>query len=116
MIVSTLSCSLCIPYKIDPIEEVKVDIDVEKSPQENTPKNRRPLQRWKSCPTPSPSRVNNSLKESRSKKRTKDVDSDILHINGILLPQIPEEGAIGVITMEDVIEELLQVLIKLSFE
>ncbi|KAG8645741.1 hypothetical protein MANES_10G089500v8 [Manihot esculenta] len=92
----------------DPIEEVKVDIDVEKSPQENTPKNRRPLQRWKSCPTPSPSRVNNSLKESRSKKRTKDVDSDILHINGILLPQIPEEGAIGVITMEDVIEELLQ--------
>ncbi|KAJ9170281.1 hypothetical protein P3X46_018401 [Hevea brasiliensis] len=51
----------------------------------------------------------NSFKGSRSKKWTKDLDSDILLINGNPLPQIPEEEeAVGIITMEDVIEELLQ--------
>lgn len=38
--------------------------------------------------------------------------SDILEIDGNPLPKLPEEEeAVGVITMEDVIEELLQVLI-----
>ena len=37
--------------------------------------------------------------------------SDILHIDGNPLPKLPEEEeAVGIITMEDVIEELLQVL------
>lgn len=34
--------------------------------------------------------------------------SDILEIDGSPLPNIPEEEAVGIITMEDVIEELLQ--------
>lgn len=38
--------------------------------------------------------------------------SDILEIDGSPLPNIPEEEeAVGIITMEDVIEELLQVLL-----
>jgi hypothetical protein len=36
--------------------------------------------------------------------------SDILEIDGSPLPNVPEEEAVGIITMEDVIEELLQVL------
>ncbi|KAG8650522.1 hypothetical protein MANES_07G050000v8 [Manihot esculenta] len=89
----------------DPLKEVKVDIDGEKPAQEKTLKNRRPLQKWKSFPNTG----SNSFKGSRSKKWTKDIDSDILHINGNPLPQIPEEEeAVGIITMEDVIEELLQ--------
>jgi len=37
--------------------------------------------------------------------------SDILEIDGSPLPKLPEEEeAVGIITMEDVIEELLQVL------
>lgn len=88
------------------MKEVKVDIDGEKPAQEKTLKNRRPLQKWKSFPNTG----SNSFKGSRSKKWTKDIDSDILHINGNPLPQIPEEEeAVGIITMEDVIEELLQV-------
>ncbi|KAJ9175040.1 hypothetical protein P3X46_013626 [Hevea brasiliensis] len=87
------------------VKEVRVDVDGEKPPQEKTLKNRRPLQKWKSFPNAG----SNSFKGSRSKKWTKDLDSDILLINGNPLPQIPEEEeAVGIITMEDVIEELLQ--------
>lgn len=36
--------------------------------------------------------------------------SDILQMDGTPLPKVPEEEeAVGIITMEDVIEELLQV-------
>ncbi|KAJ7013293.1 DUF21 domain-containing protein [Populus alba x Populus x berolinensis] len=87
----------------DPVKEVKVDIDGEKPPKDKTLK--RPLQKWKSFPNSG----NNSFRNSRSKKWTKDLDSDILHLNGNPLPQLPEEEeAVGIITMEDVIEELLQ--------
>ncbi|KAF2320745.1 hypothetical protein GH714_030481 [Hevea brasiliensis] len=84
-----------------PVKEVRVDIDGEKPPQENALK----IRRRRSFP----SSRSNSFKGSRSKKWTKDIDSDILHINGNPLPQIPEEEeTVGIITMEDVIEELLQ--------
>ncbi|XAR52967.1 hypothetical protein NMG60_11021318 [Bertholletia excelsa] len=87
------------------VAEVKVDIDGEK-PQEKLSKPKIPLQKWKSFPNGG----NNSCRiSSRSKKWTKDMYSDILQIDGNPLPKLPEEEeAVGVITMEDVIEELLQ--------
>lgn len=93
--------------QIDSQRDVKIDVDGEKPPQENFLKNKRPLQKWKSFPT-----TNNSFRSgSRSKKWTKDMYSDILQIDGSPLPKLAEEEeAVGVITMEDVIEELLQVL------
>ena len=85
---------------------MKVDIDGDKPPQENTLRRKRSIKKWKSFPATS-----NSFKGgSRSKKWTKDIDSDILHLNDNPLPKLPEEEeAVGIITMEDVIEELLQV-------
>ncbi|XP_031744774.1 DUF21 domain-containing protein At2g14520 isoform X2 [Cucumis sativus] len=89
----------------DSQKDVRIDVDGEKPPQEKTLKNKRPLQKWKSFPT-----SNNSFRSgSRSKKWTKDMYSDILQIDGSPLPKLAEEEeAVGVITMEDVIEELLQ--------
>ncbi|XVF00663.1 hypothetical protein REPUB_Repub04eG0020600 [Reevesia pubescens] len=88
-----------------PLPEVKVDIDGDKHPQENVFRRKRSLKKWKSFPA-----TGNSYKGgSRSKKWTKDADSDILHLNDNPLPKLPEEEeAVGIITMEDVIEELLQ--------
>lgn len=87
---------------------MKVDIDGEKPSLDKLAKNKRPLQKWKSFPNSG----SNSVKGStpRSKKWTKEMYSDILHIDGSPLPKLPEEEeAVGIITMEDVIEELLQV-------
>lgn len=90
------------------MKDVRVDIDGEKLPQEKVLKSKRSLQKWKSFPNS----ANNSYRSgSRSKKWTKDMYSDILEIDGNPLPKLPEEEeAVGIITMEDVIEELLQVL------
>jgi metal transporter CNNM len=70
-------------------------------------KSKRSLQKLKSFPSGS----NNSYRSgSRSKKWTKEIYSDILQIDGETLPKLPDqEEAVGIITMEDVIEELLQV-------
>lgn len=89
------------------MKDVRVDIDGEKPPQEKKLKSKRSLQKWKSFPNS----LNNSDRSgSRSKKWTKDMYSDILQIDGNPLPKLPEEEeAVGIITMEDVIEELLQV-------
>ncbi|KAL6893637.1 hypothetical protein ACP4OV_007735 [Aristida adscensionis] len=62
-----------------------------------------PLRRWKSYPN-----SQNSNRGGRSKKWSKD-QSDVLQIHEEPLPTLNEdEEAIGIITMEDVIEELLQ--------
>lgn len=93
---------------------MKIDIDGEKPPQEKVLKTKRPLQKWKSFPNSS----NNNLyrTSSRSRKWTKDMYSDILQIDGNPLPKLPEEEeAVGIITMEDVIEELLQVKANIGF-
>ncbi|CAH2051914.1 unnamed protein product [Thlaspi arvense] len=85
--------------------EVRVDVDNERSPQEKKLKRRRSLQKWKSFPN----RANSFKGGSRSKRWSKDNDADILRFNEHPLPKLTEEEeAVGIITMEDVIEELLQ--------
>ncbi|KAL6513122.1 DUF21 domain-containing protein [Orobanche gracilis] len=88
------------------VKDVRVDIDGEKPSPDKNVKPRRPLQKWKSFPNSG----SNSFKEShRSKKWTKNMYSDILKMDETPLPKLPqEEEAVGIITMEDVIEELLQ--------
>lgn len=83
-------------------------MDNERSPQEKKLK-RRSLQKWKSFPN----RANSLKAGSRSKRWSKDNDADILQFNEHPLPKLAEEEeAVGIITMEDVIEELLQVINK----
>ncbi|GLT41881.1 hypothetical protein SLA2020_159130 [Shorea laevis] len=86
----------------NPTTEVRVDIDGDKPPQEKSLKTKRSLRKWKSFPAGSQS-------YKSGKKWTKDLNSDILVINDSLLPTLlEEEKAVGIITMEDVIEELLK--------
>ncbi|KAF5188512.1 hypothetical protein FRX31_021900 [Thalictrum thalictroides] len=87
--------------------DVKVDIDGEKLPQEKNAKSTRPLQKWKSFPNHGMTHRSNSL--SRGKKWAREVDADVLQIDESPLEELnEEEEAVGIITMEDVIEELLQ--------
>ncbi|GAA0179481.1 ion channel [Lithospermum erythrorhizon] len=87
-------------------KDVRLDMDGEKHPPEKSLKTKRSLHKWKSFPNSG----NNSFKSpSRGKKWTKEMYSHILQIDGKPLPKVPEEEeAVGIITMEDVIEELLQ--------
>ncbi|XP_042521165.1 DUF21 domain-containing protein At2g14520-like [Macadamia integrifolia] len=86
----------------NPAAEVRVDINGEKHPLEK--KRKRPLQKWKSFPT-----SGNSPYTPRSKKWTREINADVLQIDDNPLPKLnEEEEAVGIITMEDVIEELLQ--------
>ncbi|XP_011088024.1 DUF21 domain-containing protein At2g14520 [Sesamum indicum] len=98
---------LASPAPVDnSVKDVRVDIDGEKNYMDKSVKPKRPLQKWKSFPN----NGNNSFKGTpRSKKWTKNMYSDILQIDGTPLPKLPEEEeAVGIMTMEDVIEELLQ--------
>ena len=99
------NCSLS--HEIDQVKAVKINIDGDMSSKERILKSKRSLQKWKSFSNS----MNNSYKSgSRSKKWSKDIYSDILQIDGSPLPKQPEEEeAVGIITMEDLIEELLQV-------
>ncbi|CAK9320493.1 unnamed protein product [Citrullus colocynthis] len=73
--------------------------------QEKSLKSKRSLKRLNTFVD----RSNSCRKFSGSKKWSKDFNSEVLHIADDLLPKISEEGeAIGIITLEDVIEELLQ--------
>nr|POE79171.1 duf21 domain-containing protein [Quercus suber] len=88
------------------VKDMKIHIDGDMSSKERILKSKRSLQKWKSFSNS----MNNSYKSgSRSKKWSKDIYSDILQIDGSPLPKQPEEEeAVGIITMEDLIEELLQ--------
>ncbi|GAA0172281.1 ion channel [Lithospermum erythrorhizon] len=88
------------------VKDVRLDIDREKPTQQKILKTQLSLHKWKSFPNSG----NNSFKNiSKSKNGAKEMYSDILQINGKPLPKVPEEEeAVGLITMEDVIEELLQ--------
>ncbi|OVA14572.1 CBS domain [Macleaya cordata] len=86
------------------LRDVRVDIDGEKKPQEKTLKSKKSFRKLKSFP----SNGNNSSRGT-SRTRSKKWDSDVLQINDNPLPKLAEEEeAVGIITMEDVIEELLQ--------
>ncbi|KAJ4963879.1 hypothetical protein NE237_023818 [Protea cynaroides] len=85
--------------------EVRVDMDGKTRPLDK--KNKRSLQKWKSFP----SSRNSSYRGGtpRSKKWTRDINADVLQIDDNPLPKLnEEEEAVGIITMEDLIEELLQ--------
>ncbi|KAH1072490.1 hypothetical protein J1N35_024818 [Gossypium stocksii] len=95
--------SLSVRLKTGPLPEVRVDMDANKHPKEKVLRRKRSL-KWKSFPA-----TGRSLKGgSRGKKWTNGTDSDIIHLNDNPLPTLSEEEAIGIITMQDVIEELLQ--------
>lgn len=91
------------------VKEVKVVIDSEEPGQQKALDKEKSMQRkktfnkWKSFPN-----SNKSAKGFRGKKWTRDIYSDILVIDNHPLPNPEEEEAIGIITLEDVIEELLQ--------
>ncbi|KAL4318959.1 hypothetical protein GQ457_18G019580 [Hibiscus cannabinus] len=88
------------PSQIDPLLEVKVDIDGDKHLRESSLRRKRSFKKWQSFPV--------AGNGSWSRNSTKGIDSDILHLNGNPLPTHSEEEAVGIITMEDVMEELLQ--------
>lgn len=90
----------------DSVKDVKLDIDGGK-PQEKLTKNKskRALQKWKSFP----SNAQNSYRGTpRSKKWARDAFADVLQISDDPPKLSEEEEAVGIITMEDLIEELLQ--------
>lgn len=92
-----------------------MDVDNEgtPTPQERKLRTKRSLQKWKSFPN----RANSFKGGSKTKKWSKDNDADILQLNGNPLPKLAEEEeAVGIITMEDVIEELLQVRIVITYQ
>ncbi|CAL9119933.1 unnamed protein product [Musa acuminata var. zebrina] len=87
-------------------DDLRLDIDGDKL-NEKSPKGINPISRAKSYPSNSNS--NSSRSGSRSRKWLRDSTADVLQIDDKPLPSVSEEQeAIGIITMEDVIEELLQ--------
>jgi len=89
-------------------DEVAIAIDEKRGEKAVT--NLPPLRRWKSYPN-----TLNSNTGSRSRKWSKD-QSDVLQVHEEPLPTLSEdEEAVGIITMEDVIEELLQVSVSKAF-
>ncbi|CAA7393774.1 unnamed protein product [Spirodela intermedia] len=86
--------------------DVKLEIDGHR-PNELSVKSYRPINKRKSLPGGSQSSNRGSTRGSSW--RSRDAFSDILKVNEAPLPSLNEdEEAVGIITMEDVIEELLQ--------
>ncbi|EPS67088.1 hypothetical protein M569_07687, partial [Genlisea aurea] len=88
-------------------KDLKVDIDGGGDKAKN--KRQQQRQKWKSFPN-NDKNSKGGGSQYRTKKWTANMYSQILDIDGNLLPKLAaEEGeAVGIITMEDVIEELLQ--------
>lgn len=87
-------------------KEVRVDIDSGQQAREGHLKSKRSLKMLKSLPK-STDELQREI--AKGKRWSKNVDSEILHIDENPLSELAEDGeAIGIITMEDVIEELLK--------
>ncbi|KAH7520342.1 hypothetical protein FEM48_Zijuj08G0133800 [Ziziphus jujuba var. spinosa] len=85
--------------------DVRLDIHEERLPRGKTSKTERLLKKLNG--SSKDAKLNRGI--SKSKKWSKDFESDFLHFNVDPLPKHNEEGeAMGIITLEDVIEELLQ--------
>ncbi|XP_042433669.1 DUF21 domain-containing protein At2g14520-like isoform X2 [Zingiber officinale] len=85
--------------------DVRVDIDGDKPSEKSSIGAANPICRLKSYPPNSKSNRGGS----RNRKWSRDGTDDVLQIDNKPLPGLnEEEEAIGIITMEDVIEELLQ--------
>lgn len=94
---------------------MNIEGEGEKGPQEKMLKNKRQLHKMKSLPNAGSNYSHRS--GSRSKKWSQNMYSDILEIDGNSIPKLPEkEEAVGIISMEDVIEELLQVITVVNSE
>jgi metal transporter CNNM len=92
------------------VPKTEVAIAIDDKLGEKAAKNLTPLRRWKSYPN-----TLNSNTGSRRGKWSKD-QSDVLQVHEEPLPTLSEyEEAVGIITMEDVIEELLQVSVCKEF-
>ncbi|KAL2906537.1 hypothetical protein RDABS01_005247, partial [Bienertia sinuspersici] len=90
----------------EPLREVRVEVNGDNQSQEKHLRSKRSLKKLKSLP-----KITKELhrKTTKDKKWSKNVDSEILDIGDKPLSELTEDGeAIGIITMEDVIEELLQ--------
>jgi metal transporter CNNM len=90
-------------------EDVKINVDQTSSQvaQDKPLVNKRLFQRWKSLPSAHTQDEDKGSQKSRRWSRTP--SGDILQIADKPLPKLAEdEEIVGIITMEDVIEELLQ--------
>ncbi|XAR71443.1 hypothetical protein NMG60_11028701 [Bertholletia excelsa] len=86
--------------------EVRVDIDAEKPAQHQSSRTKRSLKNLKNLPVGTPNvsrRVN-----SKSRRWSDHFHSEVFQINDNSLPTLAADGeVVGIITMEDVMEELL---------
>lgn len=91
---------------VDGDGEVKMDIKEDDLKKEGKAiKMKKPLHKWKSYP----SHMESERSIRTGRRWSRDALADVLQIDDQPLPKInEEEEAIGIITMEDVIEELLQ--------
>ncbi|KAH9313603.1 hypothetical protein KI387_022230, partial [Taxus chinensis] len=84
-----------------------VDKSSSKAVQEKSFSNQRPLHNWKSFPATHTSDSNRGT--PKAKRWSRVVSGDILEIADDSLSKLAEDGeVVGIITMEDLIEELLQ--------
>lgn len=102
----SMETNTCPKIQNNLVRDVRVDIDGDIVAHKQSLKSNRSLKKLKSLS----SDTNLHRCYSKHKKWANGVHSEVLHIDDDHLPSLSEEGkAIGIITLEDVIEELLQV-------